>query len=248
MDGSTVYIASDYSGDDRSSQYEVTSVLYLDTSISADWITKRNSVRARHLADGRRMAFKSLGDRKRLTAIIPFLDAANSIGGIALSVAVNKSITSLCTNRDLFLRCANELGFDPGWKQANFERMARVTHLISLLVGGLSRPHQNIYWISDQDAIFANQRRSRDTKRMMDSFSSHYVPHQLGEIGLGTTAIDEGDRHDEDLNAIPDLMGGAVAEMTTAVAKKCGGRIPPRLILPCNVEVSAKSDCICSWI
>jgi hypothetical protein len=60
--------------------------------------------------------------------------------------------------------------------------------------------------------------------------------------------LDEGDRYEEDLNSIPDLMCGATAESATVVAKKCGGRIPSNLTLPLNVGLSAKSDRIMSWI
>ena len=43
---------------------------------------------------------------------------------------------------------------------------------------------------------------------------------------MGTTPIDEDDRRDEDLNAIPDLLSNAVAEMVTAVTNEMGGCIP----------------------
>jgi len=34
-----------------------------------------------------------------------------------------------------------------------------------------------------------------------------YIQYQLDELGIGTTEIDEGDRLEEDLTAIPDLAG-----------------------------------------
>lgn len=246
--GPVVYIASDYSGSVKSHIYDVLSVLYLDLRQSSDWEHRRRLIRSQHLGDGRRMCFKSLNDRKRQTALVPFLDAANSIHGLALSLAVRKSIKNLCTDEPFFQECVDILQLNSGWRLASFERMVRVAHLISLLIGGLSQPRQDIFWISDQDDMFANAARSSDVKKMVERFSSHYVSHPLGKLGLGTTAIDEADRIDEDLNAIPDLMSGAVAEVLTAVAKECGGSLSANLSIQCNIRLSTKAEMIYSWI
>jgi hypothetical protein len=74
------------------------------------------------------------------------------------------------------------------------------------------------------------------------------VSHSLGNLGVGTTKIDEEDRIDEDLNAIPDLMSGAVAEAATALAHACGGSIPIRVAVPLDKPLTPKTDLIYSWI
>jgi hypothetical protein len=248
ISGPVVYIASDYSGAVKSHLYDVMSVLYLDLKQSSEWAKRRQLVRAQYMADGRRMSFKALNDRRRQEALVPFLDAANAIHGVALSIAIRKSISNLCAGEAFFKQCMNDIQLDHGWRLASFERMVRVVHLISVLIGGLSQPRQSIYWISDQDDMFANARRSIDVKKMLERYSSHYVSHPLGELGLGTTALDESDRLDEDLNAIPDLMSGAVAEVTTAVAHECGGNLPAPLMIKCPAHFSNKSELIYSWI
>jgi hypothetical protein len=248
LTGSTLYVASDYSDAVKSHLYDVFSVLYVDLEQSSEWEQRRRLVRSQHMPDGRRMCFKALNDRKRQKALIPFLEAANTIHGLAVTVAVRRSIRDLCTSEGFFQQCAVELQLDPGWRLASFERMVRVIHLISLLSGGLSQPRQNIFWVSDQDSMFANLARTSDVKKMIERFSSHYVPHQLGKLGLGTTAIDECDRMDEDLNAIPDLMCGAVAEVTSAVATEFEGHIPIPLAVQRSVRLSPKSELIYSWI
>jgi hypothetical protein len=246
--GPVIYIASDCGGAHKSCLYDVLSFLYVDMKPSELWEHQRRGIRERYLLDGRRMSFKGLNDAVRRRALVPFLDAANSIHGLALSVAVRKSITNLCTDEEFFQHCVQTLDLDPSWRLDTFERMIRTVTLASALIGGLSRPGQNIYWISDEDDIFANTRRSTDVKKMMDRFSSSYVSQPLGEVGLGTTAVDEGDRLDEDLNAIPDLMSGAVAELTTCVASRFGGRIPSTVAVECDLNISPKADLIFSWI
>ena len=122
-----------------------------------------------------------------------------------------------------------------------------MTNVVAALVGGLSRPNQNIYWISDQDNLFGNERQSRDVARLLSAFSSHYIPHPLGEIGIGTTALDEGGRWEEDLTAIPDIVAGALAETTTRLAEHCGGHIPATIAVPYEDPLLAKADFIARW-
>lgn len=248
LDGPVVYISSDYGGAHKSSLYETFTVLYLDVPASTEWVTRRSRIRERFLPDRRRLSFKSLNDRIRQDALVPFLDAANRIAGVAITVAIRKTIDNLCTTEEFFRYTTQQLDFDVGWKLSSFERSVRIVHLMAMLIGGLSRPNQSIYWISDQDELFANDRRTRDLKKLMDRFSSGYVSHSLGEVGMGTTAIDEDDRIDEDLNAIPDLMSGAVAETATALANEFGGAIPANLTLQFKGYLSPKADLIYSWI
>lgn len=248
LDGPVIYVASDYGGTHDTSLYETFSVLYLDMQASSDWEARRRAVRQRFLPDGRRMAFKNLNDRKRQDALVPFLDAANHISGILLTLVVRKCIQNLCSNEELFAHSKQQLGLDTGLKYVSFERMLRIVNLVTMLYGGLSKQGQSIYWISDEDALFANERRTQDLKKFLDRWSSHYVSHSLGELGVGTTTIDEGDRIDEDLNALPDLMSGAVSEVATALAQACGGSIPIRLAVPFDKALSPKTDLIYSWI
>jgi hypothetical protein len=143
LSGPTIYISSDYSGAVKHHTFDVISVLYPDMEGLRRWFDQVRRIRARYLADGRRMSYKSLGDRIRRRAIIPFLSAANDIQGVAISLAVNKSISRLCSDDLMFQEASRHLQLSPGWRFAAFERMVRVTHLISVLIGGLSKPEQN---------------------------------------------------------------------------------------------------------
>ena len=96
------------------------------------------------------------------------------------------------------------------WNPNNLEQMMRTVQLVSTLLAAVAVQGQSIYWISDVDECFATEERKIDTARMMSSFTSEYVKHNLGELGIGTTEINQGDRLEEDLTAIPDLAAGAV--------------------------------------
>jgi hypothetical protein len=239
---------SDYSGQHRKSRYYVTSILVFDLESSAQWEYNRRGIRDKFLRDGRRMSFKRLRDRRRAEALVPLLRAANTITGVCATFAISKKVGTLCTRPEDFDKFSQRLNLRGKWNSKSFEHVVRLTHFVSLLVAGLSQPGQHIYWISDEDPFFANTRRSQDVAHLVSSFTSHYVAHQLGELGVGTTQIDEGDLLEEDLAAIPDLVAGAVAEIATAIAKENQGRIPIGLTLSLPTDLAPKTEILADWI
>ncbi len=248
LSGPTIYVASDYGGCDKNSLYETTAVVCSDLKLSVDWERKRRIVRRNYLADGRRMAYKSLGDRQRAHALVPFLQAAEYIHGLCLVTVVSKSIRHLCLNKGDYERIRQVAQLKGKWKDPDLEAAMRITHLLSCILGGLSRPGHNIYWISDQDGLFANNVRHKDMARLAGIFSSCYVKHALGEVGLGTTVIDEGDRMEEDLASVCDLVAGATAEVATCLAEYCGGAVPYNLAVRYSRPLLPKAKCIADWL
>lgn len=248
LTGPLIYIFSDYSGDQKASSYETMGVLYADLYGSPDWEIHRREVRDRFLADGRRISFKAMSDKRRQAAIVPFLQAANEIEGLILVVAIKKSIRTLCVDAQFAKKISERLVFNKSWSLREFERMARVTHLIGLLIGGLGKKDQDIYWISDQDPLLANESIAFDLRQMLTRFSSHYARRDLGQLGFGTVAMDPGDRFEEDGAAIPDLVAGAMSEILTRLSTVAGGRIRPGIAIPFSGAFTPKTDVIHSWL
>jgi hypothetical protein len=248
LHGPMVFIASDSAGAHRSSRYEAVCVLYVDAEASRDWESQRRNVRRQFIADGRRMAFERLGDRQRRKAVMPFLRAAEALSGVCVSLVIAKSLGPVHGDKILFDRLRVSIPFQGRWSDHQLERMLRVTHLVAFLAGGLSRPGQQIYWVSDQDNIFADERKSADSAKMVSGFTSRYVRHPLGSLGVGTTSLDEGDRFEEDLAAIPDLVAGTTAELATQLAGVCGGHIPHKIAIPFDRALPSKVDLLSRWV
>jgi hypothetical protein len=217
LNGTTLYVTSDYSGYDNESRYFVISVLVADLDNSACWENFRRDVRNRYMADGRRMSFKKLNDANRLKALVPFLEASDEIEGICLNIGIRKEIKNLYIDEKVFEYVQNKETLKGRWSDKSLENMFRIVHFVGLVIAGLAKPDQNIYWISDEDEIMANPTRSSDVAMLISAFTSLYVEHSLGELGVGTTKLDEGDRLEEDFAAVPDLAAGAVSEMLTKV-------------------------------
>jgi hypothetical protein len=247
ISGPTLVVASDYSGGDRRSHYDVSVLVCMDVAGSERWEYARREVRRRYLRDSRRMAYKNLADRRRAKALTPFLSAADGIRGLCFAMIVNKAIKHLCLNEGDSDRMREAASLKAKWRDEELEVALRVTHVMSCLVGGLSAPGQNVYWVSDQDSLLANEARSQDLARLSSSFTSHYAKHTLGELGIGTTALDEGDRLEEDITAVADLVAGALAETTNRLAETCKGPIPRNLAIEHPTAFLPKAGLIADW-
>jgi hypothetical protein len=242
--GQTLIVGTDTSGTQRGSQYAVMGVLVMDMENSSFWRTDRLLIRSRFLRDGRRMSYKNLNDRQRRAALVPFLDAADRIRGLCVVMAFDRRLGNLCTSKDLYERAKKDGVIRGKWKQPAFEQMMRTVQLVSTLLASVAVRDQNIYWISDMDECFATQERKIDTARMMSAFTSEYVRHNLGELGVGTTELDEGDRLEEDITAIPDLAAGAVCDVLNRMHQHLGS-FP---LIPTLVPIlRSKTDLINSW-
>lgn len=248
LSGPTIALMSDYGGEHRKSSYEVISILVLDSENTGQWEYMRREIRLKKLKDSRRMSFKNLGDQRRKQAFEPFLLAANSITGVCASFAIHKEVKFLCTNPKQFGEFIQQFKLEGGWNAKALDHLIRLVHFICLLIAGLSQPNQNVYWISDEGSFFANTPRCQDVTRLASYFTSYYVKHQLGELGIGTTQIDEADMRLEDLTAIPDLVAGAVADLATRIATTYGGRIPLGLALSLPPKLPPKVQVLVNWL
>jgi hypothetical protein len=249
VSGPDVMIFSDYGGSHKSCQYRVNAYLYVDLEKSIAWEVARKEIRAAFLSDGRRMSYKGLSDQQRARAIVPFLEAALNIQGLCLVTITNKRIRHLCSmdRNEHYGKFRQVANLAAKWKQAELEEAIRISHVAACLVGGLSKPDQDITWISDEDNIFGNMELSRDVGNMFSKFCSHYVKHSLQPLKIGTTKIDEGDRFEEDFASVADLVAGGLSEMVTRLSTMCGGRISPHLAVEYARELPEKVDLITNW-
>jgi hypothetical protein len=98
--GPHVALASDYSGDHKASRFRAYCYSIMDTEASPEWPRRRQSMRQQYLPDGRRMSFKSLGDKYRQRALVPFLQAADTIYGHIVCLVVTKSFDNMSWRAD----------------------------------------------------------------------------------------------------------------------------------------------------
>lgn len=240
--GPLLVVASDYSGSHDASRYDVYSVLVADWAFCDEWEVARRAVRDRFLVDHRRMSYKSLNDRRRQSALGPFLNAARLIPGLLICLGISKGV------RTIFEACeapiSSGLSECLSWKTSLLERTLRVIHVVSFSVAGMSRAHQDVFWFSDEDEIAANENQLRLLTKVWANIQSNYLSHSLRHLRCGTTLCDTGANDIEDLTAIPDLAAGAVADLLT----RASGAMHTDVITPMPVGTKYKAMFIGNWL
>ena len=143
--GNTLFVGSDYSGQHKSSKYDIYSVAIYDLESCRAWEIGRNEVRQTFGLSKRRMSFKSLNDRRRRKALVPFLRNAENSPGIFATFAVSKSGGSLFQRDEPVDDKISRLL--EAWKPKIRERLLTAIHLVSFLLAGVSR-----FWDTGDDA------------------------------------------------------------------------------------------------
>jgi hypothetical protein len=190
------------------------------------------------------MAFKGLNDRQRRHALIPFLEASESLDGHVVVVAINKKITHLSTHQGSIGVWEALYGFQARWDPRAFEEMVRVSHFFSLFLAAWSSPNMNISWMTDEDDIVANAERLDDAHQFAACLSTLHVPHRLGEFMMNTPAVMHDELMFEDFLAIPDLAAGMISEI---LKTKAMNQFKTSLSVYDDQPLTDKSEIIADW-
>jgi hypothetical protein len=192
------------------------------------------------------MSFKRLDDPARRNALIPFLEAADTLTGHLVIVVVDKRIKWLVSRKGDAIEWKRALNLKAKWSDHAFEDMGRKAYMIALLLSIWSRPMMNVDWITDQDQAVANADRLDDAHKFAATMSSLLLPHNMGEFGMNSTAIDRLDRALEDFCALPDLAAGMASDICSALARKGSWSASRRYELETDA-VSTKARLISDW-
>lgn len=234
---------SDYSGSHAGASFDAYSFLLIQPDALARWQPIRKAVRLGLGMSHRRMSFKGLEDGVKARALVPWLRMFQEMPGFLATVLVEKTLGPL-GSVDQLQRDEPVYG---AVKRQVLERMLRVCHLLSVFIGGLSSPYQNLLWISDQDEIAPNPGRLALLTKTFARVCSAYVPHPLGHLRCGTTLLDNGTLDTEDLTSLPDLVAGTLAELHT---HRVHDRLTASggLFVPPPEGLTPKTQLILSWL
>jgi len=112
---------------------------------------------------------------------------------------------------------------------------------MNFFLGGLTKPKQDVTWITDQDEIVANSILSEAFLEMVTIVTQSYFPHSLKDITIATTASNNRENMElEDLTAIPDLLAGAFSEYFTFYYKNYPNYFAENTISVPNLESMSK--------
>jgi hypothetical protein len=239
-------IASDYSGQQKGSDFEAYALLIIGAQGWSQWEISRLEIRKLFKVGKRRVSFKGLTDKRKRNMLQAWLTAADQLAGLCVTILVSKNIKSVFVDDGEFDFDDPNLQLYSHFKNKThvFEKLLRIAHFVSFFVAGLSRPGQDVLWFTDQDDIAANDDYVIRLTETWGNILSHYLLHDLRHIRCGTTKCDSGDLQIEDLASIPDLVAGASVELVN----RLGSMLSSKLMVPQPRELSQKSKIISAWL
>lgn len=245
----SIVVASDYSGEHRGAPWSCLSFLLLPGLNHRAWEQERVQIRERYRLGTRRMAFAKLTDEVKLAALPDFLAAIARQDGLLISVLLRKDIRSVFEAAGSVSAAKWGAGRCAAWKRDVLEKMLRVTHLAAFFIAGVIRSGQSVTWITDHDAIAPNPDRFSEMADAFKTILSYYLgDRRINALRCGTTAPAQGlvNLEAEDVAAIPDLAGGALVELFSAIHRESLQLSEHPIPDPSNL--SAKTTDILSWL
>lgn len=214
-----ILIFSDYGGEHKESRFTSYSFLITTPFDVQGMFPYIERLRQKYSTIGRVMNYKNLRDKLRLQALPEYLHHYNYLNGIMLNVIVDKhNLTSIFMQNGFDLN-SEELKDFEGYKKGVFEKTIRIIHFLSLLINGICAPDQDIYWITDDDEIIANDKILSKMSSIFRDIIRNYVDFQLGELVISPLSLNE-DPHKiiEEFCGIPDLAAGVLPNLQDHLA------------------------------
>lgn len=239
--GNQLIIASDYSGEQSNSNYQAISFIILDHLYIWLWYEMRQKLRSKFLKN-RRISFKSLSDKKKATYLPCFLNAADHIVGNLFVFLIDKRIEYLY-DKNIYANYYRSNLTVKRWKRKPFEKLVRVLSLLGLIINGLSKKHQDVIWITDNDNILPSENYNNEFKNIVSTVNSNILDHNMGHFRFSTTKQDDGSLSTEDLVAIPDLSCGALCEYCSKFEM-----ISSKIFMQQPKSISYKTNSLLTWL
>lgn len=242
--GRQVLIVSDYGGDHRPASHQIYCYLILN-GLSRRWYERVSDIRRRLLPDGRRIAYKHLGDGVRRQAMPLFLDAAGDLDGHLVAIAVDKRRKWLAIHPTAADHLRADMGLGQPWSHRGFEALLRKVILATVFTAIFSARRGNVTWITDEDDIVANDKRHDDALAAFGWMLPRFVDDDLGIVRLNSTSQDPEFREYEDLCAVPDLAAGMLSDVAAQLAKT--GSWAERMQKVLDGDLSLKAGLMADW-
>jgi hypothetical protein len=237
----SIFVFSDYSF--VQGNYKTYSFMIIGRT-GADYFNGiRKRLRKDFFLDNRRMSYKGLNDTKKLNALQSFLSCVGAVDGLIMTFVVDKRLDFVFAEQ--FLEMWPELS---EIKKTTLEEMLRVVHFGGLAIMNAFSKSQNIIWVTDNDAIVANDRLKHLFGNIAEtSIRTKFLKNEeVGKIGFAVTDIDNGTLEIEDFVSIPDLVAGAICETFDRLSQnKLHITSKITIFLP---KVKNKTSIICEWI
>lgn len=210
-----MFIFSDYGGDARELRVHTYSFVMCGVPADTEFARRVSQARDAHPVFKGEMAYKKVRAKGWQAAMEAFCGATRQLPAQAVTIAIDK-------HRDLeelYVPHSDVNQRDPEWHQTCSvfkpkvrSQVLRITHLAAMLASAFSLPGQNVFWITDNDNIVADDRLGRAATSLYLRNLHRYSPHELGMVEVSPAS-----RFCElpivaEILSVADLCAGATAE------------------------------------
>lgn len=222
----TIVVFSDYGGSAPDSSFRTYSILVGAYASLGPVLSEMQVIRRQYglMEPFKEFNYKSLGYGPVQRALDGWLRCADLIPGLLFTMIVEKELFSILGENNR--RTLSELreavakaGFGE-WKGHVAEELCRIVHCVAYLVALLSEPHQDVFWMTDDDAIAPNAEQTLASATMLTAMLEKYRPGGNNRVGVATPFDEERDDYNiDDILSIPDLAAGSIEGLLSSLTR-----------------------------
>ena len=191
FNNSSVAVFSDYAGE-SSGNYYTYSILVCGWNYIGPFAQRMSEIRRVHALEEKEISFKDFRMGQLRRALPDYLIALNNLlPGFLCTLVVDKKISTLFGpdgNKLAEMLQAEGVG---EWKPVVTEKLLRITHTAGFLTTLLARNGQKVFWMTDNDAVCANEEQHLGALRMFERATRIYRrPNQEFPTIGGATPFD----------------------------------------------------------
>lgn len=210
----SVAIFSDYGGE-SSGNYNTYSALVCGFGYTSLFQQKMKAVREKHALGEKEIAFKDFRMGPLRRALPDYLDALDNLPGFLCTLAVDKRVPTLFgpqekSTRELLSRTLEAEGLGKR-KPEVAEKLLRIVHFTAFLTALLAHDGQKIFWMTDNDAVCANQEAHKQLLAIFERVLSIYCrPNSTFPLIGGAVPFAPRSVEMLDLLSAADVVAGSI--------------------------------------
>ncbi|WZB75511.1 hypothetical protein WJ972_03785 [Achromobacter insuavis] len=188
-ENSSIAIYSDYGGESHNSKYLTYSFLICAWDQTGAFHASMQKIREKFKLNEpfKEISFKDFRYGPISRALDDYLkNLSNLVNGLLLTVVIEKSVGSVFGEEEksahqFITKTLGDAGFG-SWKPDVAEKILRIVHFPAYLVALLSKPGQNVFWMTDHDSIAPTEEQHKKVLNLFGNLLPHYCKHELGTI------------------------------------------------------------------
>jgi hypothetical protein len=216
----TVAVFSDYGGEHKGCKFNTYSFLFCTFEFLDKYNQNITEIREKYnlLKPYKEIAFKDLSYSPLKKALPEILNCANNlINGLLVTVVVDKRIKGtfgldITDNKDKLYKDLNDSGLNV-WKEKVLIKLLYIINTICYFAKLLAVRGQNLFWMTDNDAIVANSNQEAACNNILTGTMNYFTGEDFFKtLNFAKPFLDNTPYDFISLLSMPDLVAGALSD------------------------------------